>query len=128
MKLNINAAEMELTPAIQSYVEKKFGQLKKFLVKQEYMNTVLAKVELGKTTKHHHSGILFKAEAHLTVGKNSFNATSVQDNLYSAIDLVKDELEREIVSKKDRAQTLKTRGARKLKKMMKGLKKFETKL
>lgn len=128
MKLNINAVEMELTPAIRSYVEKKFNLLKKFLVKKDYMNTVLAKVEIGKTTKHHNSGLLFKAEAHLKVGRDSFNASSVQEDLYAAVDLVKDELEREIVSKKDRAQTLKTRGGRKLKKMMKGLKKFETKL
>ncbi|MFA6006873.1 MAG: ribosome-associated translation inhibitor RaiA [Candidatus Paceibacterota bacterium] len=123
MKLNINAIEMQLTPAIQLYVEKKFGLLKKLLVKQEKLDTVLVKVEIGKTTKHHHSGLLFKAEAHVKVGKDSYNASATTDDLYASIDAMKDELEREIVSKKDRAQTLRTRGARKIKKILKGLKK-----
>ena len=128
MKVNIQTIEMPLTIALRLYVEKKFSLLKKLLVKQDNQNAVLAKVEIGKTTKHHHSGELFKAEVHLTVGKDSYNATATKDDLYAAIDEVKDELAREITALKGRTQTLKTRGGRKLKKMMKGLKRIELKL
>ena len=114
---------MELTAAIQLYVEKKFNLFHKLVAKQEAKDAVLAKVELGRTSKHHHSGEMFKAEAHMKVGKNAFNASATKEDLYAAIDEVKDELEREITSKKDRTITLKTRGARKIKKILKGLKK-----
>lgn len=123
MKLNIQAVEMELTTAIKMYVEKKFGLLHKLIAKQENKDAVMGTVELGKTTKHHHSGDLFKAEIHIKIGKDSYNATATKDDLYAAIDAIKDELEREIISKKDRRITLKTRGARKIKKILKGLKK-----
>lgn len=123
MTLNIKAVEIKLTPAIKLYVEKKFDILKKVLVRQERLDAVLAKVEIGKISKHHHSGDMFKAEAHMKVGRNAFNASAIKEDLYAAIDEVKDELEREIISNKDRAQTLRTRGARKIKKILKGLKK-----
>lgn len=125
MKINIQTIEMELTPAIRLYVDKKFSLLHKLIAKHEDRDAVLAKVELGRTNRHHHSGELFKAEAHVKVGKNSFNASSTKEDLYAAIDEVKDELEREIISKKDRTITLKTRGARKIKKILKGIKKAE---
>lgn len=120
MKLNIKAIEIEITPAIQSYVEKKLAMLKKLLVRQEKLDTIMAKVELGKITRHHRSGPLFKAEAHLRVGKEIFNASATAEDLYAAIDMVKDELSREIASSKQKKKVLVRKGARAIKKILKG--------
>jgi len=118
MRLNINAVEMELTEAIRSYVEKKFESLKKLLLKQDCLDPMLVKLEIGKTTKHHNKGILFKAEAHLRVGKMIFDATSTKEDLYAAIDEVKDELMREITSKKEKTKVLAKKGGRAIKKIL----------
>jgi len=128
MKVHIQTVGIDLTDALESYIEKKFELVKRLLARPDSRGAVSARIEIGKTTKHRHAGELFKAEAHITLGKHQYNAEEVKDDLYAAIDAVKDELSREITAHKDRKQTMKTRGGRKLKKMLKGLKKVELKL
>lgn len=123
MKINIKGTNMELTPAITSYVEKKVSAIEKYLDKNQ--KETVAQVEVGKSTKHHKSGEVFKAEVHLSgVGLNLY-AVSEQTDLYAAIDLVKDEIARSLVQLKGKHETLSRKGARLVKNMMKGLNFFK---
>ena len=101
MKITIKATNLELTPAIQEYAEKKVGTLEKFF--RANSETILAAIELGVTTNHHKSGDIFRAELNLSDSASSeqFYAEAEKDDMYAAIDEMKDKAERECLSLKD---------------------------
>ncbi|MEI6842932.1 MAG: ribosome-associated translation inhibitor RaiA [bacterium] len=117
MNIKIRTANFDLTPAIEDYIYKKLPSLEKFLNKD---GNVLCEVEIGKTTSHHKSGDIFKAEVNITESHgNQFYALAEESDLYAAIDVVRDEMERIIVAKKKKANTLFRRGASKIKNIIK---------
>src|SRR3989344_7905734 len=119
MKINIKATGIELTPAISSYVHKKISSIGKYLDKNNA--DVVAQVEVGKSTHHHKAGNIFRAEVHIIGGGLDLYAVSEQEDLYAAIDVVKDEIIRNAVQSKNKRQTLTRKGAQMVKNMMKGL-------
>lgn len=119
--MNIKAVNMELTDAIREYAEKRVGSLEKFL--SRYGDSVMYEVEIGKSTMHHKTGDVFKAEVLISGIPKHIRAVSEKEDLYAAIDDVRDEAERQLVGMKDRRDTIFRRGARSVKKMLKGLSK-----
>jgi ribosome-associated translation inhibitor RaiA len=59
----------------------------------------------------------------ININGNEFYASADEEDLYQAIDKVKESLFREISKNKDRKQTLFKRGAMSVKKMLKGISK-----
>ena len=119
MTINIKTTNMDLTPAIEDYVNKKLASLEKFKGDGE----ASIYVEVGKTTNHHKQGELFKAEINLGLNGKNFFTDSEKDDLYKAIDESEEDLIRQITYKKDKDQTLFKRGAMSVKKMLKGVSK-----
>mgnify|MGYP000988136825 CR=1 FL=1 len=97
MKINIKATNIGLSDSVRDYAEKKIRSLEKFLNSE---SEILANIEIGKSTKHHKSGDIFKAEVHLKSDGKEFYSVSEKDDLYVAIDDVKEEISREINSKR----------------------------
>lgn len=120
MRINIQGTNIELTESIKDYVNKKVVILDKFIDKLE---DVLLEIEIGKTTNHHKQGDIFKAEINISFSGKKFYATSIKEDLYGAIDDVKEQIEYQLIQSKERGETLFRRGARSIKKMMKGLSK-----
>ena len=119
MNIKIRSKDFELTPAIEEYVDKKISSLEKFLGGER---EILCEVELGKSTEHHKSGDIFRAEVNITsTNVGQIYAVSLEDDIYKAIDIVRDEAEREIVSKKNKKSTLFKRGALRLKNLLKNI-------
>jgi len=116
MKINIKGTKIELTAAIESYIKKKIGGVEKFIT-MHAGEEIRAEVEIGKTTKHHHSGDIFRAEVNLSIHGKQFRATSEKSDLYAAIDDARDELVRELNSSKDKERTMFRRGATAIKKL-----------
>lgn len=116
--IQIKATNIELTDSLNEYVQKRIASLEKFS-----KGNSNAYVEVGKTTNHHKSGDIFKAEMNLTIDGKKYRAASETTDLYTAIDEAKDGLFETITSEKDRNQTLWKRGARSVKKMLKGISK-----
>jgi putative sigma-54 modulation protein len=119
MKINIKATGIELTPAISSYVNKKIFSIEKYFDKGN--KDVVAQVEVGKSTHHHKAGNVFRAEAHITGRGLDIYAVSEMEDLYAAVDIVKDEMIHGVVQSKGKRQTLARRGAEMIKNMMKGI-------
>lgn len=117
MKINIKATNIELTSAINDYVNKRLQALEKFTKDKE----IIAYVEVGKTTKHHKEGEIFKAEFNLEISGVKFYSVSEKEDLYEAIDDAKEEVVHQIKNDKKRKQTLYKRGASSVKKMLKGI-------
>jgi putative sigma-54 modulation protein len=119
MQANIKATNIEITPAIQSYVDKKVESFDRFI--KEADESVLCAVEVGKTTKHHMKGDVFKAEVRLHIAGKDLYAVAEKDDLYAAIDEVKDEIIHQLTAHKDKSTTLMRKGALRFKNVVKGL-------
>lgn len=114
--LNIHAINMEMTEAIKQYFIDKINSLDKFLDQNDESIECSAKVykETGK------KGDIFKAEVSIHTSGKNFGAVSEKEDLYAAIDNVKDIVERKIVSYKDKKRSIFKRGATKAKALLKG--------
>ena len=121
MNINLQTKNIDLTDAIHDYVVKRVTNLEKLLSGME--GDVQVNFEVGKTTNHHKGGDVFHADCSVKAGGKDFHASVDTGDLYGAIDAIKDKLFHEINKDKNRTQTLLYRGARSVKKMMKGLSK-----
>jgi len=93
MNIIIKGTNLELHNDLKEYAEEKIGGLKKFLEDIDLNgNRVVARIELAKTTQHHQQGDIYKAEVNLQLPKKMFRSVVESDDIYKAIDDVKDEL------------------------------------
>lgn len=81
---------------------------------------VLVNVEVGRTTKHHKSGDIFRAEIHILIGGQEYYSVAETEDLYAAIDEVKDEIAEKLSSKRKKTIDLFRRGGAKIKDLLKG--------
>ena len=117
MNIKIRAKNFDITPAINEYANRKILSLEKFLAVKD---DTLCEVEIGRTTRHHKSGEIFRAEVNITEpGSKQIFAVAEEVDLYTAIDVVRDEAEREIVSKKNKRNTLFRKGGMAIKNLLK---------
>jgi len=120
MKINIKATGIELTQAISDYVHKRIFSIEKYL-DQKNNPDIVAQVEVGRSTRHHKAGNIFRAEIHIMGINLDAYAVSEMEDLYAAIDIVKDEIVRNIVHLKGKRETLSRKGAGIMKNIMKGI-------
>ncbi|MES3004594.1 MAG: ribosome-associated translation inhibitor RaiA [Patescibacteria group bacterium] len=117
MNIKIRSTNFELTPAIEEYVYKKLSSLDKFFVSE-----ALCEVEIGKSTNAHKTGDIFKAEINIVGGGiDQVYVTTEEIDLYTAIDIVRDEAERSIVNKKKKKDTMIRKGGAMVKNLLKRL-------
>lgn len=119
MKMQIKATDITLSSAIKDYAERKVSSLDKFFNAED---DVITSIEVGKTSQHHKSGNVFRAEISIRAAGKNFYAASEKNDLYAAIDEVKDEIHRKIISSKNKKETLVRRGGAKIKALIKRLK------
>src|SRR3989338_9342244 len=77
-------------------------------------------VELGRTTRHHEKGDVFFAEINIHRGKESFRAVADRTDIMSAIDGMRDAIVGELVSDKEKRQSLLRRGGQVAKAALRG--------
>jgi ribosomal subunit interface protein len=116
--IKIKATNTTLTPSIINYVESKLGRdiLGKF---SGHTKILEVSVDIGKTTEHHTHGEIFRAEVNVQVKGNVLRAVSNKEDLYSAIDDVRDEIIEVLRDSKEKKDALWRRGARKIKDILK---------
>lgn len=89
---------MELTDAIKDYVNDKIGSLDKY-----FTGILEARVEVGVTSKHHQKGNIYRAEVNLEVPqKGILRAEAEKEDLYVAVNEVKEELQRQLKKFKEK--------------------------
>ena len=126
MKINIKTTGIDLTDALSSYVDEKVHQIEKVI--DETDESVLCEVEIGVTTKHHQSGEIFKAEINLHTAGKDYRAEAEKEDLYVAINDVKEQIMKSASQHRSRLRTLLRRGSISVKKRIKGFKKPYTSL
>jgi len=102
MQITIKATGVELTPALNTYVQVKFGKLERFL--KELAPSELIKIEIGEPSRHHRKGDVFYAEANLSLNKKLLRAEAYNKDLKSAINEVYEDLESQIKKLKDKVK------------------------
>ena len=114
MRISIKATNLKLTPDLKSFIEKKIKSLEKFsrIIKEdksfEYFwgkgkSKVEVWVEIGKETTHHKKGPYFRAECQMRAPHRSLRAVAKREDLKSAINQVKEAMEKQIKKHKERA-------------------------
>ncbi len=92
MKYNIRGDKLEVTDAIQSYIETKLDKLNKYFKEDDILANVLLRVRGN-------NGII---EVTIPTDKFILRSEEEDKDLYAAIDLVADKLERQIRKNKTR--------------------------
>ena len=87
MKYNIRGEKIEITPAIKSYIEEKIGKLEKYFENTDDMTaSVVIKVRANEQ----------KIEITIPAMHYTLRSEEAHSDLYAAIDLTVDKLERQI--------------------------------
>jgi putative sigma-54 modulation protein len=100
MHANVRGKNLELTPALREYVEKKLARVGK-----HFDEELGAHVNLSVERNQH------KVEVTVTIGALILRGQEVSDDMYGSVDLVVDKLERQV-------QKFKTRVNRKQRRMI----------
>jgi ribosomal subunit interface protein len=119
MKINEKGTNMQITSEIRDYLYKKLEHIEKFIDPDD--ESVLCEVELGKTTNHHKSGEVYKTEINLHISGKNLRVVSEMEDLFSSIDIAKDDMVRVLQSNKDKKVSLIRRGGAKIKNILKGI-------
>lgn len=115
----ITGVHVEVTDAIRDYALEKLESIEKYIPDDDTSGKIT--VELSKTTAHHSHGDVFQAEAQLHLRGKDIVVKAVEDDLYKAIDVLKDMLSRELSSFKDKERSIFRRSAHKVKNLLKRL-------
>lgn len=114
MKIIIKGTKIKLNDALYDYIEEKIGGLRKFLHGVD-PDLAEARVEVGKSTRHHQKGEFFRAEVNLSLPGRLLRAEAAKKDIFMAITTVKDELQQQIKNYKSEPMTKYKKGARQLK-------------
>lgn len=93
---------IDITPALETYLQKKFTSLEKFIAIFSKAGTAELSVEVERTTKHHRKGPVYRATARLRLPKITLRAEETADDIRVAIDAAKDTLREEIEKYKEK--------------------------
>ena len=110
--LSIFCKNFELTDAIKTYLADKMMLLEKYLSNSD---EVTFNARLGKVSNHHNHGKIFYAEVSIHTPEKNFGAREEAEELYEAIDVLKDELARAINHYKSKSRDLDRKEAQKFK-------------
>ena len=99
MTINVTHRGVDLTPAIRQYAEEKMESLQKYFDSIRHID-----VEVGVANHHHRKGKIFECKATVQIGGDTMQFEREAEDLYKAIDKVKDHLRVELTEWKKRLQ------------------------
>jgi putative sigma-54 modulation protein len=91
MQLNISGHHVELTPALKDYVSEKFDRLERHF---DQISNGQVTLQVEKTRQ------IADATLHVTGGE--INARAEDEDMYAAIDMLTDKLDRQILKYKEK--------------------------
>ena len=93
MRIETHGQQLEVTPALREYVENKLQR-----IDRHFDQPIEIRVQLGVRKPDHH------AEATLNVPGRTLHADAAGENMYAAIDVLADKLDRLILKHKEKQQ------------------------
>jgi ribosomal subunit interface protein len=118
MRTTVKTTNITLTPDLSDYLTKRLSALEKLTTHDT--EVALVDVEIGRTTKHHHTGDIYRAEINVHIGQRSFRAVQETNDLYTSIDAAKDQMMEELRTEKEKRVSLLRHGGQRVKAFIKG--------
>lgn len=103
MQINLTGHHIDITPALRSFVHEKFERLERHFDHITNIHVILT-VEKGRQ----------KAEATIHVNKGTLFAETEHEDMYAAIDLLLDKLDRQVIKHKEKLSNHKTHNSKKM--------------
>lgn len=97
MIITLHATGMELTEALKQYCNEKVSGLVKY-----FDNIQKAEVDIGMRTHHHQKGKIYYCDVNIHIPGKIVRVEKDAEDLYKAIDKVKDHLKVELQDAKER--------------------------
>lgn len=91
MQINMTGHNIEIKPALKTYVNEKFNKLNKYCDKINSIHVIFTIEKLNKI-----------AEASVKVAKNEVYAKAVAEDIYAAVDYLIDKLKRQLSKYKEK--------------------------
>jgi putative sigma-54 modulation protein len=98
MNLTISGHHLELTPAIRAYVQNKLERIKRHFDHVIDIAVILTVDQITEKEKRQ------KAEVNIRLRGKDLHVESIAQDLYAAIDLLVDKLDRQVIKYKTRLQ------------------------
>jgi len=96
MRIHIKTTQLESTPSLETYIDRKLENISRLLKNIDKDGVAELWLEVGRTTRHHHKGLVFRAEADLKLPGKVLRAVEENIDIRTALDLMKDKLHLEI--------------------------------
>ena len=119
MRINIKTTNIRLTLELSDYLNKRLEGFEKLT--SHYSEATIVDVEIGRTTKHHQTGDIYRAEINVHIGHKSFRAVQETGDLYTSIDAARGQMLEELRSNKEKRLSLVRHGSQKIKAFIKGM-------
>ncbi len=100
MIVTIHGTGIELTDALKTYAHEKVAALGKF-----FNGVTKIEIDIGMRTHHHQKGKVFYAEINVHIPGNLIRVEKEAEDLYKAIDKVKDHLKVELENADEKRRT-----------------------
>ena len=94
MQINVSGHHIDVTDALRGYVETKFDKLERHFDRINHMDVILS-VEKQRQ----------KAESTVRLAGGEIFADAESDDLYAAIDMLADKLDRQLIKQKEKIKT-----------------------
>ena len=91
MQINFTGHRMEITPALRTFTQEKFDKLERHFDKITAINVIFDVEKLRQI-----------AEATILVAKGELHASSESVDMYTAIDILVDKLDRQLIKHKEK--------------------------
>lgn len=111
--LSILCKDFDLTDSIKLYATEKLSSLNKYFPQNG--DNVSFNLRLGKLTNSHQNGKIFYADVSVKSPDKNFGALVESEDIYAALDQLKDDLAHNIAHYKDKEHSKNIRSARKFK-------------
>ncbi|MBI2647842.1 MAG: HPF/RaiA family ribosome-associated protein [Candidatus Wildermuthbacteria bacterium] len=100
MKLPFKTTNFKMNESVANFLSRRMEKMEELLGK--IGGVVSGWIELGRTTRHHKKGDVYRAEAQIKLKSQSIRAEGVSNTVFGAITQMKDRLKRELSKYKTR--------------------------
>ena len=119
MRVVLKQKNLAFTPAIREYADKKLvTPVRRLVGRGAADELVILEIEIARTTTHQRKGLVYYAEANVSWGKKLIRVEAQDQDIYAAIDALKDELEGRLKSLKEKSVSLNRKRARNAKQII----------
>ena len=117
MNIQIKSTNFNMTPDIEEYLNSKISSVEKFLGHTEKEGQILVEAEVERLA-HHKKGEVFRVEFNITAHGVLYRSDAKSFDPRAAIDIAKDQVEKQIRRSKTKRFALFEKGARAIKRIL----------